>query len=71
MNKPAPLHPAFVERIRRAWETQRLKASFVGALYWHTEPPHKFYPAENQMRRLRRLAVTLNYSGPILDGVAP
>lgn len=61
----APLHPDFVAAIRAAWETQRARAAFVGALYWHTEPPHKFYPAANQMKRLRRLAATLGYDGPL------
>lgn len=63
----APLHPAFVERIRAAWEKQRVKSAFAGSLYWHTEEGRAYRPPAGDMKRLRRLAVTLNYHGPILE----
>ncbi len=62
-----PLHPAFVELIRHAWETGRIRSGFAGALYWSTEPPWTYRPPASEMKRLRRLAVTLNYHGSILD----
>jgi hypothetical protein len=67
---PAPLHPAFVELIRAAWETRRVHAYFVGALYWNTEDGRAYRPPANEMKRLQRLAATLRYDGPILGEVA-
>ena len=69
MTPAAALHPEFVKQIRAAWEKGRLRASFVGALYWNTEDGRTYYPPANEMRRLRRLATTLGYDGPILDEV--
>jgi len=66
---PAPLHPAFVSAIRAAWETQRVRASFVGAIYWETEDGRVYCPPARQLKRLQRLAVTLRYEGPILGEV--
>jgi hypothetical protein len=65
----APLHPDFVARIRDAWETQRIKASFVGALYWSTEDARAYCPPPGELKRLRRLAVTLGYDGPLVAEV--
>lgn len=63
-----PLHSDFVALIRDAWERQRVKSAFVGSLYWETEYGRSYCPPDYHMlKRLRRLAVTLNYHGPILQ----
>ncbi len=64
---PGPLRPAFVERIRAVWEQQSVRSAFAGSLYWSTEPPWIYRPPAGDMKRLQRLALTLNYHGPILD----
>jgi hypothetical protein len=62
-----PLHRDFVGALRRAWETQHTRAAFVGALYWETEDGRVYCPPSRDMKRLQRLADTLNYDGPIFD----
>jgi hypothetical protein len=62
-----PLHPDFVAALRCAWEGQRTKAAFVGALYWSTEDGRRYVPSERELKRLARLAATIRYDGPLLS----
>jgi len=70
-----PLHDAFVSAIRAAWKpvslglTSRRLPNLAGAIYWTTEDGRAYCPPQREMKRLRRLAVTLGYDGPILGEV--
>lgn len=66
---PRALHPDLVALIRIAWETGRTRAFYVGAIYWSTEDGRVYHPPVTQLKRLRRLAVMLNYFGHIFDEV--
>ncbi len=65
------LHPLFVTTIRHAWEQRRTQSWFAGTLYWETDSGRIPYcPPLRDHRRIKKLAATLQYDGPIFVQVS-
>jgi len=66
------LHPDLIQAIRSAWtpvvfgRARRRLPVLAGALYWDSEDGRPVFVAAGDLTRVRRLAGTLGYAGPLL-----
>lgn len=68
-----PLHPNFIAAVR-AWcvlRNRRNEPAIAGAIYWDTDQGHTCYRRVTDKKRLKDLALKIDYTGPIWDAKKP